>query len=125
VNVAAPLVPGGELRGHGAAGMRRDGRRPVEEEEKGGGRRLKEHLMCRPHTSAGERGEKREARRWAALGREGEGKRAARGERGGEGRWAAGRWGGKGVRLGLSFFLFRTFLKPTFKHFLIQTFYKF
>jgi hypothetical protein len=37
VNVAVPLVPGGEQRGHGAAGMRRDGRRPVEEEENGGG----------------------------------------------------------------------------------------
>jgi hypothetical protein len=37
VNVAAPLVPGGELRGHGAAGMRWDGRRPVEEEEGGEG----------------------------------------------------------------------------------------
>jgi hypothetical protein len=75
VNAAAPLVPGGELRGHGAAGMRRDGRRLVEEEE--GGRPEVEGApdMWVPHVRERKRGERERAaagsKRGGRMGRAG------------------------------------------------------
>jgi hypothetical protein len=80
--------------------MRRDGRRPVEEEE-GGGRRLKEHLTCGSHMSGRER--------------EGRGSGPRRGVRG-EGGWVGLAGKARLVRF-VFFFFFKSFLTHLFNTF--------
>jgi hypothetical protein len=90
VNAAAPFVPRGALRGHGAAEMRRDGRRPVEEEEGGKPEVEGAPNMWVPHVRERKRGERRRALGGPAwAGRE---RAAAGSKRGGR----MGRAGGEG-----------------------------